>query len=375
MKRFIYVFIIFAAFVLALAISIKPIIIFISRIALKNVFIGSEVSIGGCVFNPASQISLSNIKIKKDKIYDFEIKEAGIYYRPLSIVKGNIAKLYLKDTSIDMDLGKKSIQDFSKYLKLSSKSAFLINTFELENLSLDLKSKELSVKTKLSAELDAKAQLVNSLDLKMVSMDAQGISMKEASLKVEPLIHEGNLYVKEIKYNKLVIEAVKGKAELKGMTLSLTSIYGQLLGGDISGDFKLQAGKNLKYSFNFKLSDIDLDKFVNDFDLKEKFQLSGRLSGAANLSGQNTNIRDLSGDFSTSGLGGVLIIKDAKFLENMARNSGESLDILVESFKNYHYNTGIMKLSFDKGNLIFNVVLEGEVGKRNLTITLHNFGF
>jgi len=57
----------------------------------------------------------------------------------------------------------------------------------------------------------------------------------------------------------------------------------------------------------------------------------------------------------------------------MAINSGQSLDILVENFQNYHYNTGIMKLSFDKGNLIFNIDLEGGAGKRNLSITLHDF--
>jgi hypothetical protein len=45
----------------------------------------------------------------------------------------------------------------------------------------------------------------------------------------------------------------------------------------------------------------------------------------------------------------------------------------VESFKDYHYNTALMKLSFDKGNIILDVALEGEAGKRNLSIVLHDF--
>jgi hypothetical protein len=47
--------------------------------------------------------------------------------------------------------------------------------------------------------------------------------------------------------------------------------------------------------------------------------------------------------------------------------------MLVESFKNYRYNTGILKLSLDKGNLIFDITLDGEAGRRKLDIVVHGF--
>jgi hypothetical protein len=81
----------------------------------------------------------------------------------------------------------------------------------------------------------------------------------------------------------------------------------------------------------------------------------------------------LSGNFSTLQPGGILVIKDDKFLKNLSRTTKQPLDILVESFKDYHYNTALMKLSFDKGNIILDVALEGEAGKRNLSIVLHDF--
>jgi hypothetical protein len=69
----------------------------------------------------------------------------------------------------------------------------------------------------------------------------------------------------------------------------------------------------------------------------------------------------------------MLTITDDKFLNNVAKSSGQSLDILVESFKNYHYNTGVMKLSLERGDIVFDIALEGEAGKRNLSIVLHDF--
>jgi len=184
---------------------------------------------------------------------------------------------------------------------------------------------------------------------------------------------EGDFYLKKIQYNKLSIDDIKGSFLLEGRRLFLNSLYAHVLGGDLSGDLGFIMDKNAEYSLNLKLADLDMEKFVNDFNLGEQFQLTGKLSGSLNSLGENANIKVLSGDFSSTGLGGVLIIKDNKFLENMANNSGQSLDILVESFKDYHYNTGMMKLSFDQGNLIFDIALEGEAGKRNLTITLHSF--
>ena len=101
--------------------------------------------------------------------------------------------------------------------------------------------------------------------------------------------------------------------------------------------------------------------------------MSGFLSGELLLNGDRNTIEVLTGDFSTAHIGGTLVINDTRFLENIARNTNQPVDILVESFQNYHYNSGTMKLSKEKDNLILDVALDGELGKRDLTVTLHNF--
>jgi hypothetical protein len=45
----------------------------------------------------------------------------------------------------------------------------------------------------------------------------------------------------------------------------------------------------------------------------------------------------------------------------------------MESFKDYHYNTGVMKLSKAQDDLSLDIALDGEKGKRNLMVTLHDF--
>ena len=60
-------------------------------------------------------------------------------------------------------------------------------------------------------------------------------------------------------------------------------------------------------------------------------------------------------------------------LENMARDTKQPLDLLVESFKDYQYNIGTIKLFLDHNNLTLDIVLDGEAGKRELKIILHDF--
>jgi hypothetical protein len=110
----------------------------------------------------------------------------------------------------------------------------------------------------------------------------------------------------------------------------------------------------------------------NDFNLNEKAEISGKINGTLVLEGKGSNIKVISGNFTTAEGGGVLTIKDNDYLKKMAAKSGQSLEILMESFRNYHYNIGVIKLSLNDGNLILDVALEGEAGKRNLNIRLHD---
>jgi hypothetical protein len=247
----------------------KPILLFLAKEQIKNIFKESDVTIRNCNTKSIRQLSFSGFEIKKDRLYNFKINEVNIYFSPFSIIKGNVLKVQFKEPLIKINFAKKSVSDFKSYLKLKPQRAFLINSLELSNLDLSLESKEFNLIAKASLSLDFLGQLINYLDINIESFDSQQFHLENTSLKA-----------------------------------------------------------NQAQSFrNFSI-----------------------------------------------GLGsGTLTIKDNKFLENMAKNSGEPLDILVESFKNYRYNTGLMRVALDGRNLGFEISLDGETGKRNLNIVIHDF--
>jgi len=176
-----------------------------------------------------------------------------------------------------------------------------------------------------------------------------------------------------MKYDKLNISAIKSAVRLLGKELFLDGVSACALDGDIGGNLKFRIALDIDYGADLKFTNLDIARFINDFDLKEKFEMTGRLGGDLTLKGKGTDIEILNGRLSSLESGGMLMIKDTKFLENMARNINQSLDLLVENFKNYHYNIATIKLFLDKSNLIIDAALDGETGKRNLNIVLHGF--
>jgi len=67
-----------------------------------------------------------------------------------------------------------------------------------------------------------------------------------------------------------------------------------------------------------------------------------------------------------------LTIKDDSYLKELAKNTGEGIDFVVESFTNYSYNKGLMRMYLDNNNIIMDAGMDGVSGKRNLTVILHN---
>lgn len=375
MRRAIYILLILVFFILVTALSIKPLVIFLVKQQLKKVFIHSSINIRGCNLKPLHQLSLSDIEIKREPIYALRIKEAKIQYSLSSIITRNILKFSLKDALITVNLGQSSILNLRRYLTLKAdkKSIFLLSRLKLSNLDLNLKSADLNLKAKISAELNFIKQIINHLKLKIDVLQNKGFQLENAYIEASQNLPPGLLHIDEIKYGKFKIEKIKSNTRLDEEFLHLDSLSAKVLGGEFQGKIDLITGENIGYSLNLKFINLDLEAFVDDFNLNERFELNGKIGGTLALEGSGPHIEAINGDFTSLQPGGVLTIKDNRFLENLARKSNQPLDILVESFKNYHYNKGMLKLFKDEGNLILDVALDSEAGKRNLNITVHDF--
>ena len=222
-------------------------------------------------------------------------------------------------------------------------------------------------------------------DLKITPnfIEFHGIEINPYDIKIEKAeVHytlrsifdrKADFYIKAVNYNKLKIGDVTGKMELKGDILNINSILLSFLGGDVKGEFNISPGKDMNYNLSLRTHGLEIKRFVDDMKFKEKFDMTGKLDGEFSLTGRAGEIEDIKGDFHTDTSGGVLVIKDKAFLENIAKQSNQPLDIVVESFRNYNYNNGMIKLYMEGGNLILDAQLDGNAGKRNLTIVLHDF--
>ncbi len=310
MKRARLILITVLIFFLALGMALSPLAIFIAESQLKKLLPGSSVTINGCSVNPFRQLSFSGVQVSKKPGYDFKIKQAQINFSPASILK-----------------------------RLKG------NPWEL----------------------------IESCQINLDSLEMNQVLLESGYLKAARGQVDGVIKVKEVKAGKLKIKNIQGKARLENGYLFLDSLTAELLGGHLEGDSRIKLAGSVTYRVKLNLFELDLDTFMNEFEFKEKAQASGKVSGLLKLRGKMQEVVILDGKLSTGKDGGILAIKDARFLENLARSSGQALNLVVEGFKNYRYNIGRINLSLQDNNIVSLIDLDGSAGKRSLNIILHDF--
>lgn len=311
----------------------KPVLLSIAQKELHKIF--KESSVQGMKVT-LDFAEFQNIKIR-EKNFDVDIKKARVYYDLHSILNKKINKA----EAIDVDL----------------------------NFDKD----DIKIKAKASLQLDMAAKTIDYIKLKVSSCKTNLFEIEGLILSASQGQDTGEFYIKGINYNNLKVADIMGKSELKGNLLRIKPLLISFLGGNMKGEFNITLDQDMDYNLSLDTQGMDIRRFVDDMKLNEKFNMTGRLDGAFYLYGKGQDIKDIKGDFNTDAPGGVFIIKDKTFLENVAKQSNQSLDIIVESFRNYNYNNGIIKLFMEKGNITLDLKLNGSAGKRSLMVILHDF--
>lgn len=369
--------IILTGIVLLIAIAvilINPVILFLAKRQLGSIFINSDVVIGRCDLSPFLELNLKNIEVKKDPAYDFRIKEARIEFSVFSLLRMEVPRISLKEVTIMTYLPHDNTSEFSKLLNIKPGKRFsLPGSLMLSDSILDLNFKDLKLKASISVELNLRNRLIEYVDLKVDTIAGNGFYLKGGSLKAVQMSPSEGLSIGQIEYGKFKVKEIHAEARLEDKNLFLSSLFADSLGGKIHGDLNLRIDKDIQYAADLKFINLDGEIFVKEFDLGEKFSLSGRLRGKIALEGRGAELETMRGDFNADEPGGVLSIRDRRYLEDIARNSSQPLDVLIESFTNYRYNTGLIKLYLDRKDLVTDILLNGEAGKFNLTVTIHDF--
>jgi hypothetical protein len=375
MKRVLYCLIIIVSLVIAARVFVKPVVLAIARRQIAKVFIDSSISIRSCEWAPFHQIRFLDIALQRDGVYDIKLQEADIHYNLPDIFQKTVRKIVLKNGSIILNLPRKNISEVSRYLNLGSEGVegrSFSGDLELGSIDVDVKVKDITCKASVSMTIGLEQQVINAVDLDMSLLKIRGARFDDVGLKVDESLKGGEFTAGKVQYDKLKLANVKGAARLKDNILYLDAVSAGIFEGKVFGQGTFKISLPPEYLVDFQLMDLDLKEMVDDFELKKKFQMSGLAAGQLILRGTGSRLDILSGDF-TVGTGGVLVIKDTRFIENIAQNTHQPADLLVESFKDYHYNTGAIKLSLKKKDLVLDMVLDGEAGKRDLNITVHEF--
>ncbi len=310
MKYFKRFLLIFFIFLLVLLLFIKPVVIFIVKHQIKKILPGTNVTISGGSIDPLSRFVLTGIRLSRQPEYDCKVNRIEVNFSPASILKGLVGKPW---------------------------------------------------------------ELIESCQLNLDSLVVKDARIESGYFKVSRFKDDGVMEIRRIKFGKLSLKDIQGKVRLKDEYLFLNSLSGKLFGGFLKGNGQINLTKPFGYQADLNFVNLDLNVFIKDFDLQEKAEITGKVSGFLRSQGQPDKIEVINGNFSAGQEGGTLTIKDLRFLENMARSSGQTLDLVVESFKNYRYNTGVTIVSLQDNNIVFFINLDGNTGKRDLNITLHDF--
>lgn len=353
--------------------SAKPAVLFFAKKQLKSALQLDSVLIKDCKIKLFHQIRFLDVTLKKDGWGECTAQEVSVQYGLERLLKRKISKVVLKDVFLSADLSKQEMAQLTKNLQSKSTNGFAFEGIELVNGHLQLRALDFKLQAQLTAQIDIIRQFVHFLSLKVDSLEGPNFLMEDAGLDIHPMGLTSKLLIRRIQYQKLQIKDLTAQVRQEGVGVFFDSLAGRVFNGTIGGNLSFSLAKGLRYYMDLKVDNADLAGFVNDFDLKEKVQMSGLAAGRLVVEGQGGNMHVINGDFTVTPPGGILLIKNKALLDQIARNSQQPLEIVVESLQNYHYDNGEVKLSLDQNNLVLDTALDGAAGKRNFYIVYHDF--
>ncbi|NQT21935.1 MAG: YdbH domain-containing protein [Candidatus Omnitrophica bacterium] len=355
-----------------LSLYASQIVTTVAELNLKKTFPSSIVSIGKCRIHPGRALIFSDVEIKREALYVLHIKEVNITFDILSLFKGSVREIQLDRAQMAIDLRRSHPEEVKKLLNAGSSGLFRIQEIALSEIKINLRTRDIELDGVISLKASLPEKRVHHIDAAINNLKVRGVSL-EGGLIEGSLSGEGAEFsVKKIAYNKAIMTGISGTVRFNDPILSLDSLSASIFNGDIGGTAEVSLAGTNNFAVDLNCRNLDLISFVEDFNLTKKVEMTGKLKGELFLNGTRSGITDVRGEFSTDVPGGVLIIKDTRFLENIAKGAEQPLDIIVENFKNYRYDIGTINVGLNKNDLDLNIHLDGQSGKRAFNVILHD---
>jgi hypothetical protein len=327
-----------------------------ARQALQNFFKDSQVSVGTLSFELPLSLALSDIKIEHKQV-------------SLSVKKASL------NTSLELILWEPRVK-FSAFPAQwfsggENQATPFLRSVELRDLTLQSRLPGLSADIQGSLVIDPVARAIVSADLSSPSIRYKKLELKNITFRCAGQAG-GQLSAALLSYDKLKVADMSGTVTMSKNALEIKPLTGASIGGKLDGSISVAWNNGVHYRAALDLTALELGAFTREFELEKKMSASGKLAGKIALEGSLSGIQIFSGDFSGTRDGGDLVIQDQDFLNTLAKNVHQPVVLVEAGFKEYHFDTARLSLELDKRDLNFLIALNGEKGKRDLEIKLHD---
>lgn len=369
MKRRIYYFIASVLLVTGVIVSFKPAVLNFTERVLKQRFSLDSVSIENIEFKRFNEMCFWGIKVEKKEMFSLKAQKVQLRLNLFDQVKTKRFKVAVQSAVLKI---KRPNQTFMNYLRMhlsQDSTGVMFSEVEFLDFGLNMQFKDLQVVGKFSTTVDLIQQKVNSLHLNIDSLKYRTLKIENALLWATRSNHQGELTVAKVLYDKVVVTEANSLVRFENKDLIFYDVSAKVFDGNITGNSVLNLAVVPEYQAQLQFSGLDISRFVEGFELKNKFVMTGKASGNIQLQGHGAAVKVLSGEFTTDDVGGRLIIEDVSFLDNIPYRA--SVEGLVDSVQDYYYDTGFAKLSLQDQNLLVDIYLDGDQGKRDFNITLH----
>lgn len=328
---------------------------------LADYFVGSEISIGLLGLEKPLAVSLSEIHIK-NKTYSIDLKK---------ILLTSEFKLILTEPSLKFDGVPQLGQASSSPDSAQKNPAAWIRSLEIRGLTAQYQLADFKADLKGDLAYDLQRGAVSYAKLSSGMLTKGAIQLKGLTLEVTSS-GAGMVSAEKLSVNKLKLENIQGSLFLEGSFLKIDPVSASLLKGMISGRMSVLLESPYSYEGEWAVDLLDLQTFIQDFEFEKKMSADGKLVGKITVKGDLSGLQELSGSLKAPKEGGDLVIEDKEFLNYLAKNVHQPIELVEAGFKEYHYDTGEITLSMDQKDLGLLVDLNGPKGKRNFQIRLHD---
>jgi hypothetical protein len=235
------------------------------------------------------------------------------------------------------------------------------------------------------------ADLISFSNIKITKGDTNVYKVKELDIRFTPLtlfsrtipkVSLGNCSIVINSPKNKLKELVRFPAPKAGAIFIVESLEVNGLALEIhTADFDVSATiradasikKEITYDAVMSLNSVNIGLLAKSLGASEKVDIKGTMSGEISLGGKDFRIDTVKGEFTTTGPGGTIIINDEEFINRLAKQSKQPVEMIRDSFKFYNYTKGTLSVSKDKDAILLHLLMDGLQGKRDLTIALHGF--